>query len=94
MIRDCDPRGAGAALSAMAARPDSTPLLAEIDKPCLVIVGEEDVISSAAEMKEFSDSIPDCEYQVIPGAGHMAPMENPDAVNQAFIKYLERVHSS
>jgi len=34
--------------------------------------------------------IPDAEFVEIPEAGHMAPMENPDAVNAAIKRFLDR----
>lgn len=83
VISQTDPRSIAAAQQAMAARPDSTPRLVEIGLPTLVLVGESDAISSAEEMTGIAAQIPGSKLEVIPGAGHMTPVEKPDAVSKA-----------
>jgi pimeloyl-ACP methyl ester carboxylesterase len=39
-------------------------------------------------MREMAAAIPGARCEVIPGAGHMAPMENADAVNDAIATFL------
>lgn len=78
-----------AALRGMACRRDAHDLLATIDVPTLVICGEEDVISTPAEMRSFAARIPNHRYVEIPGSGHMTPMEAPKAVNQALLEWLQ-----
>lgn len=86
------PAGAAAALRGMAERIDFRPKLAEIALPTLVIVGEHDAISSPEEMRSFAEQIPEATFEVIPRAGHMAPLENPGPVNAAIRRFLkERV---
>jgi pimeloyl-ACP methyl ester carboxylesterase len=72
----------------MAQRADSSELLKSIDVPTLVIVGQEDVISTADEMRSIAQAIPGARFVEVPSAGHMAPLENPDAVNEAIEKFL------
>lgn len=76
---------------AMAGRPDVTNLLGKIDVPTLLIVGEEDQISPPQEMREMAVMLPDSQLVVIPEAGHMAPLEAPEAVNAAIEAFLRRV---
>lgn len=83
------PKTVAAALRALAARPDSTPLLAKIAVPTLAIVGEHDAITSADEMKKMASAIPKSEFVVIPHAGHMSPLEQPAAVNAAMRTFLQ-----
>lgn len=78
---------------AMAARPDSTPLLGQIDKPTLVVCGEHDAISPPAEMRGIAEAIPNAQFLEIAGAGHMAPVEKPDAVNAALREFLANAPS-
>jgi pimeloyl-ACP methyl ester carboxylesterase len=86
------PAGAAAALRGMAERVDFRPKLGEIALPTLVIVGEQDAISSPAEMRSFAEEIPGATFEVIPRAGHMSPMENPGPVNGEIRKFVsERV---
>jgi len=91
MMRATDPRGMAAALRGMAARADSTPLLASSRVPTLVIVGEHDAITSVAEMQQMAAGFPDARFVKIPDAGHMAPMESPTAVNAAMGEFLGKI---
>ena len=88
-----DPRTIAAALRGMAARSDSTPRLASIRVPTLVVVGQYDAITPVAEMRQMAKAIPHARFVVIPDAGHMAPMENPAAVNQAIAALLAELSS-
>jgi len=75
-------------LKAMRDRPDSTALLPQIAVPTLVIVGGQDVISTAAESQAIANAIPGARFVVIPGAGHLTPMENPSAVARALGEFF------
>ncbi|MBS0209254.1 MAG: alpha/beta fold hydrolase [Planctomycetes bacterium] len=75
------PEGIAASQRGMAEREDARPLLATINKPTLLIVGQEDQISTVEEMTGMAAAIPGAELFVVPGAGHMAPLEAPAAVN-------------
>ena len=83
-----DRRGLAAALRGMAQRPDATPLLPAINCPTLLVVGREDAIASPAEMGAMARAIPGARLVEIPAAGHMAPLEQPDAVNAALLQFL------
>ncbi len=82
------PRGIAAAQRGMAERPDSTPSLKDIAVPTLVIVGEYDLISPPDEMRAIADAIPGARFEVIQGAGHMSPMERPEAFNAVLRAWL------
>jgi pimeloyl-ACP methyl ester carboxylesterase len=88
VIESNDRAGIAAALRAMAARPDSTPLLASIDVPALVIVGAEDTLTPPSEAQVMFDAIPGCRIAEIPGAGHLANLEAPDAFNDTIDEFL------
>jgi 3-oxoadipate enol-lactonase len=90
MILRAEPEGVAAAQRGMAERPDVTGELAKIAVPTLVICGEHDAISPLAEMRLIAESIPGAKLAVIADAGHMAPMENPVAVNEALRAFLAR----
>ena len=78
-----------ATLEAMAERPDFEPRLAEITVSTLLICGEHDMITPVEEMRQVAAAIPDAQFEEILGAGHMAPMEQPAAVNRAIHEFLE-----
>ena len=73
---------------AMAAREDATPWLGSIAVPTLVICGEEDLISTPAEMRTIADAIDGAQFATIPNAGHLAPLEQPAAFNQSLREFL------
>jgi pimeloyl-ACP methyl ester carboxylesterase len=74
----------------MAQRQDVRNLLPKIHVPTLVVVGREDAISTVEEMRGIADDIPDSELFIVEGAGHMSPMEQPQAVNEAIRRFLSR----
>jgi len=76
------------ALRALRERPDSTPLLATIRIPVLVIAGDDDQIAPAAGMEEMARSIPGAQFVLIRDAGHLAPLEQPRAFNDALNEFL------
>jgi pimeloyl-ACP methyl ester carboxylesterase len=41
-------------------------------------------------MKGFAEMIPGAQFVMIPDAGHMAPMEQPELVNAAIRQFLGR----
>ncbi|MEM8680266.1 MAG: alpha/beta fold hydrolase [Planctomycetota bacterium] len=85
------PETIAAALQGMASRRDFVHRLPEITLPILVLCGEHDVISPAAEMQDLATRLPDAEFALIAGAGHMAPVEQPQAVNEAMQEFLAGV---
>ena len=91
MILENSPDGAVAALGAMRERPDSTPLLAEIEVPTLVVSGEEDAISSPELMARMADQIPDSRHVSLPRAGHLSNLEAPEEFNAALKSFLDGI---
>jgi 3-oxoadipate enol-lactonase len=88
MMERNSPAGIAAALEGMAVRPDARDLLPTIGVPALVVVGEQDSISTVAEMREIADAIPDAGWVVVPDAGHLAVVENPAVVNEAIAEFI------
>ena len=70
------------------ARPDSRPLLAQIRCPTVVLCGREDKILPLELSEEIAAGIAGAKLVVIDGTGHMAPLEQPDAVTQALRQWL------
>ncbi|WP_146572899.1 alpha/beta fold hydrolase [Botrimarina hoheduenensis] len=88
-IEQADPAAIAASQRAMAARPDSTALVASLDLPLLAIAGAQDTISPPEEMRAFARSAPRGEFHEIADAGHMAPIENPAAVSAVLAGWLD-----
>jgi 3-oxoadipate enol-lactonase len=85
------PEGVAAALRGLAARSDVTDYLPQIALPTLVIVGQDDAISPVDEMRGIAAAIAGAEFVSIPRAGHLSPLENPAAFNEAIEQFLARV---
>ena len=79
------------ALNAMRDRPDSTPMLSQIRVPSLVVVGQEDTLIPVAESQKMAEQIPGARLAVVPGAGHLSSLEQPEAVTRALREYLKHL---
>lgn len=88
MIAGARASSVAAALRGMACRSDARPWLAAVHCPTLVLVGQQDAISPPDEMRAMAAAIPQARFEIIPAAGHMAPMENPPATNAALESLL------
>ena len=88
MMLRCSPGAIAAAQRGMSRRKDVTERLAEIGVPALAICGSEDVVSPPGEMRRMAEALPRGEYCEIAGAGHLTPIEEPDAVSEAMGEFL------
>lgn len=79
------------AMLAMASRTDTTDALHQVTAPTLVVVGEEDTLTPPAQSREMAARIPEAELVVIPEAGHVSNLENPDAFDRAVLPFLARI---
>jgi pimeloyl-ACP methyl ester carboxylesterase len=86
-------RGIADALAGLGARADSNPTLREISVPTLIVCGAEDVLTPPADSEAMQRAIPGSRLEIIPKAGHLANLENPEACNavlRAFLSPLAR----
>ncbi len=83
--------GVVGALEAMRDRPDSTPTLAEIKAPTLVVTGAEDNLIPVKEAEQMHAAIRGARFASIPGAAHLSNFEAPDAFNAAVREFLKTV---
>lgn len=83
--------GVVAALMAMRDRPDSTPTLAEIAVPTLIVTGAEDTLIPSKEAETLRDALRGARLVSIPGAAHLANFEAPDAFNHAVREFLKSI---
>jgi pimeloyl-ACP methyl ester carboxylesterase len=67
---------------------DFRAVLAKISVPTLVIVGEEDQLTTPATAEYLAKSIPGAEKVVITGAGHLTNIEQPQVFNSALGAFL------
>ena len=100
-----DPEGLARAERAMAAVPQNTyrkavHLLATFDRraqlpnikvPTLLVAGSEDKVAPPAIMEKMAKAIPQAQYVLLGGCGHLGPMDQPEAFNQAVESFLRKL---
>ncbi|WP_445503981.1 alpha/beta fold hydrolase [Microvirga sp. G4-2] len=74
---------------AIMARVDSRPLLPGIEIPTLILVGEGDAVTPPDTAREMAEMIEWASLVVIPEAGHLSTLEQPEHVTHALRLWLE-----
>jgi pimeloyl-ACP methyl ester carboxylesterase len=76
-------------LAGMKHRSDSTPILARIDKPALILYGSDDQLIPLNDAITMRAGIRGAQLVVLPDAGHLLNLEQPEAFNEAVRKFLK-----
>ena len=79
------------ALEGMKQRPDSTPLLGNIDVPTLILHGEDDQLIPAQDAQDMHAAIADSSLNLISNAGHLLNLEQPEKFNQLIREFIENL---
>lgn len=77
-----------AQIDALLSRPDLDTLLPAIRCPTLIAAGEADEWSPPAQHALIRDVVPGARLIIVPGSGHMLPVEAPAALNDAIADWL------
>lgn len=85
-----DPAGMANALAAMQGRTDTTPALAGLALPTLVLVGSGDTLTPVAASEALAATIPGAALQVLADAGHVSNLEAPEAFTAALMDFFTR----
>ena len=88
MMAKTSVQGMVGVLQGMRDRPDSTPLLAKISCPVLIIHGTDDQIIPMKEAELMAQQIPKSQLVKINRAGHLVNLEQPEKYNQALLDFL------
>ena len=80
-------------IKALLARPDATSVLPALQCPTLVLCGREDTWAPPSRHDVMAKMIPHSTLEIIPECGHMSPLERPQAINQAFRRWLESIEA-
>ena len=75
-------------IGALLARPEQESLLSRIACPALVMTGALDGWSPPAQHAAIAAVLPNSTLVTVEGAGHMLPLEAPEAVNEAIRDWL------
>jgi pimeloyl-ACP methyl ester carboxylesterase len=77
------------ALSAMRDRPGSDSLLPTLAGiPTMVMVGEADTLTPPDDARAMAQAIPGARLEIVPGAGHLPPLEAPGEVTRRLREFL------
>jgi pimeloyl-ACP methyl ester carboxylesterase len=87
IIESQPPAGISWTALALRTRPDSFGLLREAGVPALVVVGEEDAITPVEAASAMAEAMPGATLVVLPGVGHLTPLEDPAGVVEAILSW-------
>ena len=90
MLEHSSPQQYAAQINALLTRPDAGPVLPTITCPTLVLCGREDYWSPPEQHAQIAAGIAGSTLVVVEHCGHMATVEQPQAVNAAFADWLDR----
>jgi pimeloyl-ACP methyl ester carboxylesterase len=85
--------GGTRAVAGLIARLDFSEYLESVRVPTLIVAGEQDQAIPSEESRKMHARIAGSELVIIPGAGHAVTIEEPEAVNAALSRFLDRVGS-
>jgi pimeloyl-ACP methyl ester carboxylesterase len=74
---------------AIMSRPDSRPVLAAIDCPTLVVVGDDDQLTPPELAREMANGIRGARLVIVPESGHLSTIEQPQAVTKALVEWMQ-----
>lgn len=76
--------------AALRTRPDAWSVLPGITFPVLIACGAEDRLCPPDLHRRMADAMPDAMLEIVDGAGHLTPLEQPEALNLAVERWIER----
>lgn len=89
MALDLGPEAFARQSAALATRPDQTATLRAFRGPALVLMGQEDRLCPRDRHDLMAGLMPQARLVVVEGAGHLPPLERPEAVTAALNDWLE-----
>lgn len=89
LVEAAPPAAAAWAQRAMAARPDSLDVLSSAQVPVLVVLGDEDALSTREDAETMVAAATDARLEVLDGAGHLTAVEVPDAFNGCVRRFVQ-----
>jgi len=87
-IASNDPRALIRFGNAIFERDDVTEPLRSVRLPTLVVVGQEDIAQPPKRSEHLARAIPGAALEIIPRAGHLSTIDNPEAVNAALVPFI------
>jgi 3-oxoadipate enol-lactonase len=91
VILGTSPAAVAGTLLALAGRTDSSASLFRIAVPTLIMVGREDTLTPPSAAQAMKEKIPGAEMRVIPRAGHLSNLENPEEFTKHLAAFLQTI---
>ncbi|MET9882646.1 alpha/beta hydrolase [Streptomyces sp. NPDC006430] len=88
------PQSVAWAQRAVAARPDSTATLRATEVPAVVVIGVEDELVALDEARRTAAALPRGRLVTLPGVGHLAPLEAPQAMLEVLTGLLAHTEAA
>lgn len=88
MVRRSTPETFANQQRALLNRPEARAVLPLIKCPTLVLCGRQDVWSPVSQHEEIAKAIPHSKLVIVDDAGHMSPVEQPEAVTKSLLDWL------
>jgi 3-oxoadipate enol-lactonase len=79
------------AVRAIRERDDSTDVVARLDAPLLVVVGDQDALFAPEEARALAGTAPNGRAVVLDGAGHLPNLQQPDRFNAELLRFLDEL---
>lgn len=76
-------------IKALVNRPDASATLSQVTCPVLLVVGRHDAWSPVSQHEDMLALLPQARLEVIENAGHFAPIEQPQAVADVLVPFLQ-----
>jgi pimeloyl-ACP methyl ester carboxylesterase len=68
------------------------PTLAKV--PTLIASGDRDLLTPMEQSQEMAAQLPNSELVIVSGAGHLVQLEQPEVINEALVRLVERATPS
>ena len=62
--------------------------------PTLIVCGDRDLLTPKESSESMAEVLPKAELVIIGGAGHLVQLEQPEIVNDALVRLVERATPS
>lgn len=76
------------AMLALATRTNTIDSLVNLKHPALILVGENDKLTPLSSAENLSKSLSNSILKIVPNAGHLSNIENPDFFNSEILNFL------
>lgn len=90
-MKSASPEGVMHALRAMAERTDTTEDVRGFAVPVLVVAGEKDALITQDESEQLADLFPHSSFHVLPKAGHLPNLEQPELFSNILGSFLQTI---